>query len=340
MTNLNRRISSIDIAKLLFAYLILIYHVLLMDKVSGFGFDLFKCWIEIIVPFFFVTSGYLIFSKICNDEGNKNKIVFSYLKRILILYLVWQIIMIVFRIPEAIKIGTNFKEQLLYWGKYFRVFVLIGDYQLWYLIGLVWALLIFLLLYRKNLMICVIAAVILWGIHILIDVHPDLLNSNIVTSKILYLYNLILGTPRNGLLTGFSFLIVGCLFAKYKKYFVPSIKKCLIMLIIFILFFASLNILQINDYWTVAYLLMPVTVAILFALLITTPFFAKTRRIGNMSSLIYVSHMFFVLLCLIIPLCGKLNILYQCIIVALVVTLFSIVIERLSSRIKILKYLY
>ena len=159
-TNITRY-SSIDISKLFFAYLIFIAHIFVINSIENDIVEALKCLIDIVVPIFFLISGFFLYDNISSNLDKKNIIIKRYLKRIVVMYLIWETIMFTFRIPEIIKIGFNLKQQVIYWIKFFRVLVIIGDYQLWYLIGLVWAVLLFYALFRKNsLKACIMITVI------------------------------------------------------------------------------------------------------------------------------------------------------------------------------------
>ena len=209
-----KRYSLIDMFKLLFAVYIAVYHSF---RMIGKNTILMDCTTELVVPFFFVTSGFLLFNKINNNPDNKKNIVYGYCKRILQLYLVWSAIMFLFKIPEIINIGFDIERQFTWWIKYFRVLLLIGDYQLWFLLGLVWAIIIFYYLYSNNKLIKpIFLAIILWTIRIILDCNLFKALNSPALDKVVHFYYLFFGTTQNGIFVGFVFLVLGCVFAKYK----------------------------------------------------------------------------------------------------------------------------
>ena len=134
------------------------------------------------------------------------------------IYLIWSALMLPFKIPEIMQTGLHLKNQAVFWAKYFRIFLFIGDYQLWYLIGLIWAVILFTLCFKNNrLKPCVIAMGILYLIRILIECFPQIINSNVISANLLQAYMIVFGTTRNGIFVGFIYLMLGVLLAKYKE---------------------------------------------------------------------------------------------------------------------------
>ena len=256
------------------------------------------CMTELVVPFFFVTSGFLLFDKIQNNPDKKKSVVFGYCKRILQLYFIWSAVMLIFKIPEIINNGFDIKKQFIWWGKYFRVLFLIGDYQLWYLIGLVWASILFYFLYRSNkLNKPIIMAILLWIIRIILDCNLyKSLNSPILNEIVKY-YNFIFGTTQNGIFAGFVFLVLGCVFAKYKIKITNYTTLFIISIVVTVISFLGLYYSQKSSQMVIAYLTLVIEVAGCFATCIVIPIYnIKTKKLGELSTIIYVSHMSIILL--------------------------------------------
>lgn len=136
-------LESIDVAKLLCAYLVISIHV----SVFGNGYNRFAIYgnffIHLIsrlaVPFFFVCSGFFLFRKM--DEHSINfSAIKNYLRRIAMMYVFWSIAYLPL---NCIKYGL-FRDELTVISvlKYIYQCLFVFSYtHLWYLLGLAYAIL-------------------------------------------------------------------------------------------------------------------------------------------------------------------------------------------------------
>lgn len=290
-----------------------------------------------MVAFFFSVSGFLLFKKINNNEDCRI-IIKTYAKRILILYLFWSAVLFCFRIPHIISLGIDFRKQLIYWIKYLRILLFIGEYQLWYLIGLLWILLLFYLFFKKNsLKLNIIAAVFFWILKFIID-RIDINNVDGIIAKVLYIYKLTGNTTRNGLFTGYLFFVIGCIVAKHYSKVVHYSQSIL---------YSGLTAVGCTALWYISsftacllwaqIIVEPVLVLslLIFGISLKLPF--KTDMIGKYSSIVFLSHMLFVL---IISALFPKHIAMQLVLLLVSVTAFSFVLERASRKIQYIKYIY
>lgn len=331
-----QRYFMIDVLKLLFAYAIIVHHIFLINDKQLIYLDAF---IPVMVSFFFAISGFLLYKKIESNIENKKIIVISYAKRILILYLFWSATLFVFRIKDIIKIGFDIKGQAIYWLKYFRILLFIGEYQLWYLIGLLWILAIFYLLLKNNkLKLNVIVAIILWIMNYALNSIQGK-SDNIAIEKIIYVYKIMGNTTRNGLFTGFLFFVIGCLVAKYHNRITNWLRVRIITVVLVIASaVAWVIIISEISFHVSLFFIEPVLV---FSLLVLSISFKKrfdTTRIGSYSSIVFLGHMFFVIL--ICNIMNGNNIGVQFAIDIVCITIIAIVLERISRKNKKFKYLY
>lgn len=143
---------SLDVAKFVCALLVIIIHTRPFSGLSDIiDFYLVDVIARIAVPLFFALSGYLFFNglryqdgKISNCAENRTKL-FTYLKRIVLLYIGWSIAYILVQLPQWYQTG--------WWGKALlkdcaASFLFSGSYyHLWYLLALIYAIpLLYLLL--------------------------------------------------------------------------------------------------------------------------------------------------------------------------------------------------
>lgn len=141
--------SSIDCAKLFLSLYVVTIHTGIVSLISNKDIYNF-CYLTIAtaVPFFFVTSSFLFWSKNKNVESSKElkSAVLRYMIRIWILYTIWFLLYIpIFWVHD----GRSVQEQIQY--LILKYFVIVGNGHLWYL----WASLVGVpfvaLLHCKNI---------------------------------------------------------------------------------------------------------------------------------------------------------------------------------------------
>lgn len=136
MNESQQNYNAIDLAKFICSILVIAIHVSVFgaskeaDTVFYINFVI-KNWLaRIAVPFFFVTSGYLLYLKMSAECISITRIK-QYCIRILRLYIVWSIIYLPIVIKEFIGNGVNLFKDLL---NYIQNFLFMGScLHLWYL---------------------------------------------------------------------------------------------------------------------------------------------------------------------------------------------------------------
>lgn len=116
MEIVKKNYDVLDICKFLLAILLVIAHTA-SEKIELPGIlDRLCSLYVIVVPFFFMTSGFLFFKKLieCNTEEEKKQRYKKYTKRILMMYLIWSIIYCCFNIAYWCKEGTTLSEVAIY----------------------------------------------------------------------------------------------------------------------------------------------------------------------------------------------------------------------------------
>lgn len=216
------RYSGIDVMKFICSLMIVIIHVKPFGVHEAgsflyylnFGLQEYLC--RIAVPFFFVCNGFFIFRKI--DFNNvdygiiKNNII-----KIIKLYLLWTLIYLPIKIYKMFTEGEGLVREVV---SYIRAFLVSGSFvHLWYLNGLIFALLaimIFLKLKLNPQKILVLSA-ILYIIGLLGNSYFGLIskNPNIVLSLYELYFKLFINT-RNGLLCGLLFISIGMMISVKK----------------------------------------------------------------------------------------------------------------------------
>lgn len=213
---------SVDIVKFIMAILVVGIHC------NGIGYGQYPHWLDFInklaVPFFFVTTGFLIQRKIsntflstppshCEYQFVVNQVLTKGLRKSARLYLIWTAIYL----PLTI-IGFWYNNKPFYHdvALFFRQFLFVGEnsysWPLWYLLALVVGLFILRCFFYRGFSVRII-----FGIGVLLmflgygytcwrdDVHSGLL------FYVFKAYHIVFGSIRNGIFYGFPLLATGML---------------------------------------------------------------------------------------------------------------------------------
>lgn len=141
--------GSLDVAKFLCAILVLLIHTnpfASYSKILTFG--LRNVVTVIAVPFFFCCSGYLVAEKLKNLQNYQERKCYigKYLKRLIVIYLVWSAVYFPFVVLRWIREGFSYALVL----KYLWDFFLEGSFStIWFLPALMSAVALYWLLRQK-----------------------------------------------------------------------------------------------------------------------------------------------------------------------------------------------
>jgi len=230
--------------------------------------NMFVSLYSLAVPYFFVTSGFLLWFK-CKDYGMKEKLtkIKKWLKRILRLYIVWTIIYLPFTIYGFYNDGLPLIKSLIV---FFRNVLLIGQnywsWPLWYLLAMLVAGSIIYVLEKfavKNYI-----KILLGGIFVFLAYF---LNSCYQNPSLMYLvepYFKLFQTTRNGFFEGFPYMMIGIIIASY-----GVLKNKFILLLLLLIGYIA----HYFDLFGAAYLMAYA----FFSLVIQMPF----NKMGNNTSL-------------------------------------------------------
>lgn len=217
---MNKQYPALDYFKFLAAILIVSIHSPPFYGVNNLmNFILMQIVARFAVPFFFLTSAFLFFSKL--DYGdiwgrtNRNRL-FLFTSRLLRLYLVWSLLYIPIRVMNQPITGmTGFLWQL---KVMIRDFLFAGvASHLWFLSALIVAVwLVFLLLRWLSPKVIVVLAGLIYLVGLLGDSYSFLLAGSPVLDAALQTYRHIFVTTNNGIFFGLPFVAVGAYFARFK----------------------------------------------------------------------------------------------------------------------------
>lgn len=318
---MNKNYALIDIFKFIFAIVVIFIHTC-----SGrYHNELITILIDMAVPFFFVASGFFLNKKLKKTES-KRKTVANYLMKILKMYVIISGVMLLIELPEIIYSENVFLEIL----KKIRVFLLIGDSHLWYLLFTIYAVII---LYCANkakisnrVMLLISLVIYFIGYWVLNYEH------NFKILEILKnIYSLILG-KKNALPTALLFISIGINIEEYNI----TQKKTLTMLIK-VAIILTLTVISDNlPYEILRKILLIYLVSIVFILLLkinikSNLIFVKMRQY---STTMYLTHMPIILiLCRIrkMEISNDNNIVYF-IFVTVISLLISMVIDYIDLK--------
>lgn len=220
------QLPGVDIVKYLMAYCVVAIHFRANCWESGadwFNYPLLFDWlIKLAVPFFFMSSGYLLQRKLdsITDKGKRRETIFKRCRRLCRMWLVWNIIYLPFivyyfhynDIPAVEAIKMYVKLMLLNGGIY-------GSIPLWYIYSLFWVTLIVAIAgnfryYRRWLF----AGFMLLSFLIWLDPHVD----SVIVHKI--------QTYGEHTLGGGLSILAGMLLYSFRGYFKPVYYLLLILL--------------------------------------------------------------------------------------------------------------
>lgn len=203
----------IDIAKFVCALLIVVAHYVTeyaegrINKLLEYSVSIYI----IVVPFFFCCSGFLLFNKIFSDSQKGGKRVKSYCKHLIIIYAVWSVIYLFFKILQWIKFGAD-SEQIM---KYAINSIFYSTYKtIWFLPALCIGVIITYFLVKhiglKKTLIVAGICYFIGAIGVSYRFLPDKVD---ILSDILSKYDYVFVSTRNGVFNAFPFVAMGALIA-------------------------------------------------------------------------------------------------------------------------------
>ena len=321
--------NGIDLIKFVCTYMICAIHISPFypntDLAKDINFYIQNGFCRVAVPFYFVTSGFLLFRKINSLYTSNFEIIKKYCFKILRLLGTWTFI--------------------LFGG---------GTDHLWYLGASALAVILVGFAFKTKLKTTyiILIAIILYIIGLLGDSYYTSLSSLKAypfTKFIIDSYDSIFKTTRNGIFFGFIFILMGSLFA-HKKITINNT-------VAFLGLFISLGLLFMEVYFIKNFsrsknynMLISLVPTVFFMFYIAYHMPLKNhpifKELRNVSVLIYFTHIYVgYFVDFILSFFAKLGfnfMKWEFIMTILIVTLLSITIEWLSKkdRFYLLKYLY
>ena len=292
---MRKQYKSLDLFKFIFAILVVMIHTRpLMDisEAANWYFSNTVCMLA--VPFFFMTSGFLLFDKLksCNDKEKSNA-VRKYVLHILRMYLVWCVIWIPWKALNYYNLGHFDMYDMLDYIR--RIIFVSGGDALWYLPALAFSVVAVYILKKRlsNITIVLIAAAFyLFGV--LIGTWYGAWENNSFVKA----YYTVFLTTANGLLFGFLFTSMGMYVAEQKTPLREGNFKSSTLWFVFtfiLLVIESIVIRKAGMSKSFNQCMLPVCVYTLFIMILCIECKGEFyTRLRNYSTLIYLSHCFII----------------------------------------------
>ena len=214
----HKEYKGLDIMKFVMAIVVVAIHTRPeMSFASPFIKRLFESVYSLAVPFFFMTSGFLLFRKISlplNEDGEQR--IRTYLKRICRLYLVWTVIYLPLTVYGFYIDGLSLLKAI---AIFFRNILLVGEnfmsWPLWYLLALIVAVsIIYLLLKIKVSKTWIVIISVLMAF---VGVGLNYCQDHKLLEPVVDVYFKIFLNTRNGFFVGLMFVSLGMLCARLEN---------------------------------------------------------------------------------------------------------------------------
>lgn len=217
----NKNYNSIDLFKFIFSLCVIAIHTHPLEQCDNQTIiSIYNSIVGLAVPFFFVSTGYLLGKKSLSKgkECNDAQLIKNHLYKVIKLYIVWSIIYLPLAIVDYIKNGKNIFYNILL---YIRGFVFVGEHYnswiLWYLLSTIYSLLFIYILSKNKLSIKKITIICLiitsFGFTL-----SELVSLTIQYPLIKYVQKLVKITIANGrIFTGFFYISIGMYISNKSK---------------------------------------------------------------------------------------------------------------------------
>lgn len=284
-----RKYDLVDLFKLIASILVFTMH---MEALKSLGSDVHFYSIELLsrwgVPFFFITSSFLLFQK--SQNGNITKdVLMNYIKRIALLYLVW----FIFNLPQVayyhiIVSGiTNVETYLMLAKKLLFSSSFTGS---WYLTSSIFsACFVYLLCKKISTKATLIISSVLYMVCILTSAYGRIIPEGVIAN-----INQYFAIPANSIICGCFFFALGKYLAENKHILEKiSIKLCVAGVAIFgILYYLEIALAK-NSGWLISsdasVFVVPWALFIVFLCLKSNCKLKYSTQMRKLSTVIYCS---------------------------------------------------
>ena len=293
LTTTNKQYNNLDLFKFIFAIVVVAIHTTPLKDISDNANWYFSnTFCNMAVPFFFVASGFLFFSKLQGlSEADEKSRLKKYVLHIIKMYLVWCVIWIPWKALNFYNLGHfNLSDGA---GYLWNVIFCSGGDALWYLNALALGIMLVYFLQKKvGGTPTLIIASIVYIIGVMISSWYNIFGNNPIGN----FYYKLFGTTDNGLFTGFIYISIGMAIANKKNtntfinWIMSGILFALLVAEAVLIRKCALNYNDVCNLFT-----MPIFIYFLFCgILSITCKGNKYIHLRNYSTLIYLSHTFII----------------------------------------------
>ncbi|MBP3706069.1 MAG: acyltransferase [Clostridia bacterium] len=251
-------------------------------------------WLRLAVPIFFIISSYLFFGKIKNIENQKekSKCLARYVKRNLILYLFWFVVLF----PYTLMIRKYFSAGIMK-GLYLmmRGFLLSDTFPAsWYIQASIVAVSVVFFLSKKmnDSMLFAISATF-YILTCFRSSYWDTFSQIPVISSVLSTYTKIFMVPMHNFPAAFFWIVIGKIFAEHKIDYGKVINGICLVISAVMLYCEWLFVKNINGtYKNECYIMLMPVVFFIFSLVYDIKIKGSDIyvKMGTISIIIYTSH--------------------------------------------------
>lgn len=242
--NVRKQYNSLDLAKFVSAILIIIIHANPFTSYSSLLSFSFRNIIAIVaVPFFFVTSGFLFFTKLNNlGEDDQKQYFKSYILRLCTMYLLWSAVYFVFVLTEWIVHGFEAFDILIY----IRDFFFKGSYStIWFLPALITAVAIVYFLHKRfTYKTITLISVPFYIFACLGSSYYGLVDNLPIIGNLFDAYFYVFDTVKNGVLFGWLYVALGGYLSEEIEKKPLNTKYSFVLSVVFFIFMAAETIGQ------------------------------------------------------------------------------------------------
>ncbi len=212
-----KQYNSLDLMKFISAILIIVLHTSPFQSYNALiSFGLRNVVTIIAVPFFFCTSGFLLFKKLSVlSQEEKGKYFKHYIKRLCIMYGLWSLVYFPFVIYNWTKDGFSVMSVL----QYIKRFFFEGSYStIWFLPALIVSATVCYFLHKKlPFGKIVLTAFPFYAIACLMTNYYGITAKIPVLGAMMNVYYSFFDSVKNGILFGFVFVALGGAMSEFKE---------------------------------------------------------------------------------------------------------------------------
>lgn len=280
--------TGIDIFKFLMAIIVVAIHTHPFVSIKNETFlGVWNVVIQMAVPFFFISSGYLLYSKInvTVDKNAQKEVLKSYTRKIAKLYIYWNVIYLPLTIWKLCQNDATWYKNVI---QFARSFFLVGGYYfsvpLWYLLSLLISLSViyFMFLRGKNVKTMFYVALVLFVISLFIDILIDNKTGNTHLNQLGNILRITIGSGR--LFSGMLYVVLGALLSTTTNLW--NFRNVTPPLLIALLF----QIIQVEFISKLTFVILPVLIFV-YSLQVKTIETRKAFFLRKSSTVIYFTHM-------------------------------------------------